>query len=302
MTVLSRTLGVLFVVAGSLAACPSLAQDKAAESVDLKPHLAKGQTATFVLDQTRKDTTTLPGRPPMDMNLHQAVTYQMTVLEAGETGTTVELKITEIHATSDGVAGKFKYDSDAPKDDSDRDNTLLKTMVGLIGAPFKITLDAKGNPTKVDNAGLEPPNSPFASMVTTHINQDAIRMRWSALLSPRKGDGKAKVGESWTTTDSQDSRPVGKFTFDTTYTLTGVKGDRANIGLVGKVSISDISEKEKTEFTVKESQTTGSITWDTKAGLPVEAEQVQKTSIEGSAQGITLARASDVTTKVTRSK
>jgi len=245
------------------------------------------------------------GGPPASSttSVDQTAVFELRVIEASETGASLELEFKSIVCKADLSSGSFTWDSATPPDDKDKNNPILVSYRPYVGAVTKIKLGPDGNMTSVDTdprIDLMKTNLPLATQVQQLVGKDGIRLRWSSVLWPKDGREPVTAGQSWQNVDEMVWPQVGKFTYTTTNTLKGVKGDLAEIEIAGQIGLTGAAPGKPATGTLKEQSLTGSCLWDTKAGMLRSHAWDQKYNLDVDAMGIHITRVSEFTVTTTR--
>ena len=232
----------------------------------------------------------------------QTATYELRVIEASESGTSLELELKSITATMEQGPEKSSWNSEAPADDKDAANPILRSYRPIVGAVAKIKLGADGAVAGVEqDARLNLNTSvPLAAQVGQLVGADGLRLRWSMILCPKSGRDAAVAGQTWTSTDELMFRQVGRFTYLTTSTLKGAKGGEANIDITGEVKLGPTPDGKPPTGKMKDNRLAGSTLWDTTVGLAKSNKWEQKTILDINAGGFEVVKTSEFTVTTTR--
>jgi len=237
------------------------------------------------------------------LNVDQTAKYELRVIEASDTGASLELELKSIKATAEVASGKFTWDSSAPLDDKDRNNAVLAAYRPIVGSITRIKIGPDGNFTSVQpDPGLNPQGirGPLASMIQQLVGADGVRLRWSAILWVKDGRQPATVGQTWTNTDEVVFPAVGRFIYTTNNTLKSVKADVADIQFTGDVKLTGAEAGKAPSGAVRDQHLAGSCTWDVAAGMVKSHTWDQKYTIDVDASGFHVSRASEFTVTTTR--
>ena len=235
-------------------------------------------------------------------SVEQTAVYELRVVAATETLTTLELELKSIDASADLPQGKMSWKNDQPEDDKDQRNTILQTYKPIVGGIVKMTLDANGAVTEVKGdprIRLEVGGT-MAPMVQLMVGPDLVRARWSPVVWIKDGREPVGVGQTWTNSESIPNRALGRFVYETRNTLKGVKDSMAEIDIAGDIRLEPLENGKAAAATLSEHSIAGSAVWDVKAGRMKSYTVTEKTHLDVSANGIPVVRDLDMTTTITR--
>jgi hypothetical protein len=228
--------------------------------------------------------------------------YELRVVSASEKGASLELELKSVDATAELPQGKASWKNDQPEDDKDQSNAVLKAYKPIVGGILKLTVDAGGNIVdaqgdpriRLDMRGI------LAPMVQTMVGPDLVKARWGAVLWIKDGHEAASVGKSWTNAEEVPNPALGKFVYETTNTLKGVKDGLAQIDITGDIRLVPKDPTKGSAGTLTEHSIAGSAVWDVKAGMIKSYTSTEKTHLDVNAMGIPVARDLESTTTITR--
>ena len=270
---------------GAVALAPS-----APEKISLKPTLTPGHESRVIMETTRTSTVLplgVPGEGAQEKSKvgSHTIEYLMKVVSSDATGSVVTLRVEKIEMTAKTERAEYNWKSTDARGKNDVNNQALTTMRPALGATITISLDPLGNVTKVDNGGVQIATSDLTDFVGLVVGPQEVRLRFSPLLFPRKGDYEVEVGEKWTGAETMDVPRFGRFTNTTNYELKSVTDSEAIIDTQGSFSLGAGSDGQAPMFKVKNSSVTGTLVWDRAAGLFKSTEIEQRVELEGNAQG-----------------
>ncbi len=253
-----------------LASTPAFAQ-----RVDLRPRFEESQEFKFLLRQTTLQKTYPKDKPD------EAVTYEIrheidlaftvvTPQEKNDRAATLEMRIEGLRFEMDTAGSKMSFDSAKP----DENGSLNHMLEPIIGAVFEIQIDSDGNIISLARQGQGSP-SPFADQI---IGTDILSSRLGPILTLKKGDGRASVGEYWTTLDEFENSPIGPHQLVTKHRLIKHRRRIAEIETTGRI----IPKSEGATFPLN-FEYTGTYLWDTRQGMlkSLEIESTLSTEITG---------------------
>jgi hypothetical protein len=113
--------------------------------------------------------------------------------------------------------------------------------------------------------------------------------------------GFARVGESWTNSDSLSGTPVGAFAMKTTHTLKSAGGGAANLAFVGHIEPpSEGGQPDASAGQVKSAAYSGAYVWDTGAGALRDMTSTMSVTLDGGVMGAKARMSSDTRVHVRR--
>jgi hypothetical protein len=171
---------------------------------------------------------------------------------------------------------------------------LATVLRPLVGSTFTMTIDRAGNISSVTGG------EGFAMLgQVTPGAGGTLPQVFGPILTQKKGDGFARVGESWENADHLNSGLMGEFKMLTRHTLQSVSGKDAKLSIRGQISPASMAPGSST-FQLKDSAYSGSYTWDTARGMIRDMATRMSITVEHSLQGQPVEVKSETTTKVTR--
>jgi hypothetical protein len=288
--------------------------------IDLRPKFERGQEFKFKLEvnniATQPESNFDPLDDPSDKR-HPAkpssrdkkpaleVTKSkiefgmvMKVKEVDEAkNATVDMTFTTVKVSIDGPGMKEEFDSTKPKttrpDDPDVIGTVLKP---LVGSTFTMKVDRAGNITSVtggDGFAMLGQVSPGAG------GAGSLPQVFGPIFTTRKGDGFARVGESWENDDKLDSGLMGDFKMSTKHTLASASRGQATVNIAGRVEPGS-QAPGATTFQLKDSTYRGKYLWDTERGMLRQMDTTMSVKVEHRLQDQPTEVSSETTTKLTR--
>lgn len=301
MTRLFCTTALLLALAPAV---PSAAAAVEPEKVSLQPNFTAGYEAKVVMETTRTVAldVAMPdgGKQEKTTSGQQTIEFLFRVAKADASGSSVTLRVDKIELSAKTLRGDFEWKSTDPRTAGDNANRALVTMRPALGATITIDLDAKGNVTRVDNGGVLTSPGELADFVNLLVSGPDVRNRWSPVLSPRKSDFVAGVGETWTGEEKMTKPPFGVFTSKTNYTLKSATDAEAVIGLSGEFTLDAAPDAPQKMFDVETSTVTGTLVWDRTIGLFKTLELEQRVSLRGNGQGFQMGQRTETKVKIRR--
>jgi hypothetical protein len=222
------------------------------------------------------------------------------VEEASESGTVVALEITGIVMKAELPQGKFEWDSAQPADDKDLSNPIVLAFKPVMNSVTRVHLGKDGRVTdvKTDSNMIAPSRGALQPFVTQLVGADQGRLRWGSILWIHPGSEPLAVGSTWATSETLNATTIGgKFVYDTTGTLKGVKDGMAEIELAGKLALLPLEKDKEPVGTMSEPRASGSAVWDTRHGRVKAHEWKQAYTLNVNASGIPVVRSIDTRTE-----
>jgi len=262
------------------AAVLALGTTAAAQQIDLRPRFEEGQELVYRLTQ-QSDQSYAPV-DAHDQEQSAKFTQELDVrfkpvhVDDETRAATLEVSFDRVKMgiESGGVTNSF--DSDAP------DQGAFAGMLGAIkDLVLKVELDGDGNITSITGNESALGGGSQAALVGGLIGSDQLRARFGPILTLKKGDGRASVGEYWTTMDEFGSSPLGAFKVVTKHRLTGYRRGVATIETTGRMMVDSEGDTDDGP-TLRSSEYTGEYTWDAENGRLQTLEVEQSSEIEAS--------------------
>jgi hypothetical protein len=216
------------------------------------------------------------------------------VTAAGEA--TVDMTFQTVKVLIDGPGFRQEFDSTRPPQPAKpgEPDILATVLRPLVGSTFTMTIDRAGNISSVTGG------EGFAMLgQVTPGAGGTLPQVFGPILTQKKGDGFARVGESWENADHLNSGLMGEFKMLTRHTLQSVSGKDAKLSIRGQISPASMAPGSST-FQLKDSAYSGSYTWDTARGMIRDMATRMSITVEHSLQGQPVEVKSETTTKVTR--
>jgi len=292
----------------ALALCSSaaLAATRAAEpqKVSLQPTFTPGYESKVIMETKRSVTleVDMPDGTKQDRTTSGQHTIELLykVARSDATGATVTLRVDRIDFSAESLRGNFAWKSTDPRSPGDASNRALSTMKPALGATITIDLDSKGNITRVENGGVAIPPGDLSDFINIVVGTADVRNRWSSILSPRKDEQTATVGETWSGEEKLTKPPFGIFIASTNYTLKSANEEQAVITMDGKFSLEAAPDAPQKLFDVKESSLTGELVWDRTVGMFKSYEATQRVALKGTGQGFSMGQRTETSVKIRR--
>lgn len=296
-------LGTLAIaLTATIAAAATPATDP--QKVSLQPSFTPGYETKVIMETTRSVTleVDMPDGTKQDRTTsgQHTIEFLYKVVKSDAAGSTVTLRIDRIEMTAKTLRGDFAWKSTDPRSPDDANNRALTTMRPSLGATVTIDLDAKGNVTRVDNGGVQMTPGDLADFINLVVGPADVRNRWSPVLSPRKGDFVAAIGETWSGEEKLTKPPFGIFVASTNYTLKSADDQQAIVALDGKFTLEAAPDSPQKLFDVKDSSMSGTLVWDRTVGMFKTYEAAQRLTLKGIGQGFSMGQRTETTVKIRR--
>lgn len=305
---------------GTLTAGVAVAQQPAPSeaAVTIKPKFEKGQEYRFRVQVDRTDTNKLMNAPapasaepgteeqkpqPIAVTSRAALDTEqvLRVVETAEAGATLELEIASIKANVEIPAGKFAYDSTKPEDDKDRDNIALQTYKPIVGVKFTLKTDADGAVTDITGNSEYQGLGSMAAYLQLLTGTENLRSRLNMMLVARRGDGVAKIGDTWSNVETTPFRQINaNFEVLMNSTLRSVADGTASVDTTGGMRFLPINPDGKMEWSIKDPSLLASAVWSTTDGIVKTLTVDQSFQLKGSAMGMEVERRTVLKTVVDR--
>jgi len=296
------------------------AQDAPAGSTegryDLRPKFERGQSIRLKLEVTNlaeqpvidvlddpDDKPRTPARTPKGKREVETTKSRiefglvMKVKDVDAAGnSTVDMTFQTVKVSVDGPGMKEEFDSTKPAKPAkpgeiDVIGTVLKP---LVGTTMTMTVDRAGNISSVTGG------EGFAMLgQVTPGAGGSLPQVIGPIFTLKKGDGFARIGETWDNIDKLDSGLMGEFKMTTKHTLSSVSGKDARLDLRGKIEPGSLAPGATT-FQIKDSAYSGKYTWDLARGMIKDMTTTMSMSVEHSLQGSPVQVTSETTTRLTR--
>jgi hypothetical protein len=210
---------------------------------------------------------------------------------------TVDLIFTTVKVSIDGPQMKEEFDSTRPRPRKADDVDVIGTVLApLVGSTFTMKIDRAGNISSVTGGdGF----AMLGQVVPGTGGAGSMPQVFGPIFTTRKGDGFARVGESWENDDKLDSGLMGDFKMATRHTLSGVSGGVATVNIVGRIA-PQTQAPGATTFQLKDSSYGGKYLWDTKAGMLRQMDTKMSVKVEHKLKDQPTEVTNETTTKLTR--
>ncbi len=260
--------------AAALAEAPSQAQP--GKTIDLKPKFKVGDVHKFKMVVDTKGTTG-PAATPDEQTVHQEIGLKLTVRDATESGAVLELEYESLLLDLKMMGMAVKFDSTKPP--AQDDSPVAAALRPIVGTKLNVRTDAQGNITAV-TGGESLMQGPSAMLAGQFTGSDVIKNMFGPIVSLKKGDGTASVGETWTNQTMMDA-PMGRLEMTTNNTLTSASGGKANIAITGSLTLDNSnSSAAMPAVAIKDSTIKGQAIWDTETGMLSSMQTEQKLLVE----------------------
>lgn len=278
-----------------------------AQPVDLRPRWETGQQHRFRMELSSATSLNLTGEKGGDdkRSIKQDIAFRLRVVEARpEADSTIELIYDSIKVSMDTGEGKGSFDSTksggASKPPTEGEKTLESLFKPLVGAKLTLLIDPAGNITSVTGGEAFLPGE-----VTANLTQKGeIANLLGGIFSPRKGTGRASVGETWENEDVIESPLIGRVRMSTRHTLKSASAREALVSIDGTIRTD--SEAPEAPYSIRDGVYKGSYAWGLSEGMLRRMESTQAYKVQGDLGGLGSGGAepvimtNDVTLKVTR--
>lgn len=290
--------------------------------IDLRPKFERGQEIKFKLEvnntsqQPAIDIDPLddPASPPRKPAAAKPTKVTKDKLETSKSriefgivmkvkdvdesrNATVDMIFTTVKVSIDGPQGKEEFDSTKPRPKKADDVDVIGTVLApLVGSTFTMKVDRSGNISSVTGGdGF----AMLGQVVPGAGGAGSLPQVFGPIFTIRKGDGFARIGESWEDVDTLDSGLMGPFKMTTRHTLSSASGGQARLDLLGKIEARTQAPGSST-FQMKDSSYSGKYTWDYNAGMLRQMDTKMSIKVQHSLQGQPVEVTSESVTKLTR--
>lgn len=291
--------------------------------IDLRPKFERGQEVKFKLEVNNVSTAPVDNSDPLDdpedakarnqrrpapqkpakpelERTKSKIEFGMTlkVKDVDEAhNATVDLIFTTVKVSIDGPQLKEEFDSTKPrpkkKDEADVMGTVLAP---LVGSTFTMKIDRSGNITSVTGGdGF----AMLAQVVPGAGGGGSLPQVFGPIFTSRKGDGLARIGESWENEDKLDSGLMGDFKMITRHSLSSHSGNVARVNILGRIA-PGTQAPGATTFQLKDSSYSGKYLWDTKAGMLKSMDTRMSIKVEHKLKDQPTEVTNETVTKLTR--
>jgi hypothetical protein len=211
---------------------------------------------------------------------------------------TVDMVFQTVKVFVDGPGGKMEFDSTKPAapakpGEIDVIGSVLKP---LVGSTFTMTVDRSGNISSVsggDGFGM------LGQVVPGAGGGGSLPQVFGPIFTLKKGDGFARLGESWENVDKLNSGLMGEFKMSTKHTLQSVSGKDAKLAMQGRIEAGSMAPGSST-FQLKDSSYSGKYTWDTGRGMIRDMSTRMSMTVSHQLQGTPVDVTSETNMRVSR--
>lgn len=295
-----RSTGWLFGLGAALLLAPAPA---AHAQTTLKFQFRPGSVQKQSIVTSMESEATV-GKTPVKSSMTQTMDVSLKVNEVGSDGkAALAQSVDRIRVDMEMPAPinkKIHYDSKEPAGDQDKvAETLSKSMGGLVGAEFTMKMDPQGNASDftVPQKFLDSlKGSPGAAVMGDAFSEEGLKqmMTQSNFTFPTKP---LRKGESWEKA-VKIKLPIGTMTNQMTYTYEGpTRSGLEMIAVKAQMSL-DPAARSPFKMTIKDSEGTGQILFDNRAGKVAENTLDQTLNVETEVNKQTIAQKIVVHTKV----
>lgn len=236
------------------------------------------------------------------------------VSEGGEATVDVTFETIKMKLESDAMNDEFdsskppapaKKPSNDPLREMSEASMLEPALRPLVGEKLTLTVDPRGNITKVEGgekfsalfmgaggAGGAGPSAPGAPGSTQSL--------FGPIFTTSKAKPQARVGDKWSTSDVFDLSIAGSVTMTTNYHLKEARAGRATIGVSGKMEPASQAKTPGTPFSIKTMTHEGAAVWNTEDGFVQSMDTSMKLETEFNLGGRTGKSTSVQKTKIER--
>lgn len=267
------------------------------EPIELKFNLKPGEKYLFSSETSQRIVQEMMGQK---MTTIQSVTshYIYDILSAQDGVTKVQVTFDKIKMDTD-VAGmqRLTYDSDNP-DESAKE---MKPMSVMIGKSFSMYVSEAGNVERIE--GLSEIFDELEGMQGEMLKQffgDSTMMQNMSMMTNIYPDGPVDVGSQWNKAFSGPLAGMMKVSSDMTFSLSAIEGSNAQIAVQGTLDFSKLENGnpmlQHATLNLNGTQT-GTLTVDTRSGLPMKSvlNQEIKGDLEIQGMKIPMTMVSDIT-------
>lgn len=241
----------------------------AGDAIELKLNVKSGDQFTYEMTTTQKMTQSLMGKK-IDLNQEMIFTFDYTVKSQSANETNLEATYKRIRMKQHSDMGDMEVDSDQP----DKASPMYKELLNLKGKTFGITLNDKGEVTKVSGMDQLGGNSMSDSSLRSMLEM-------SFKLYP---DHPVKPGDTWKNDFQSDLGGIMKMKLANTYELIQVKEGIAEIKTNSVIS-SEKGNNDKVEMNLSGTQS-GIMRIEVKSGMLKDSKLKQKLSGKMKASGM----------------
>lgn len=209
---------------------------------------------------------------------------------------TVDMVFQTVKVSVDGPGGKMEFDSTRPPAPGKADDLdpVAIVMKPLVGSTFTMTVDRSGNISSVSGG------DGFAMLGQVVPGSGGTMPQvFGPIFTLKKGDGFARIGESWENVDKLNSGLMGEFKMSAKHTLQSVSGKDAKVSMQGRIEAGSMAPSSST-FQLKDSAYSGKYTWDTGRGMIRDMTTRMSMTVSHQIQGTPVEVTSETTSRVSR--
>jgi hypothetical protein len=266
--------------------------------VDLRPKFKKGQELRYVLELDGKNkiksVSASKDEEPLDneQTSSQRIGLVMRVKDAGDEGATLDIVYESIKVVMDTPEGKAEFDSTKKKTPASKPGTpakgavpdplaggmsdMLAQIIGpMVGTTIEVKTDRNGAITSVTGGsalgggGLEGLLGGMGGAGGGMMPDAKSTANWLVGGMGGPSSGFARIGETWTNTDTLSGTPLGGFKMITSHALKSLSGNIANVLFNGRAETTDSQDAPSplgSLVKLKGAGYRGQYQWDTTAG------------------------------------
>ncbi|MBL0928183.1 MAG: hypothetical protein IBJ11_11120 [Phycisphaerales bacterium] len=254
---------------------PAAPPAKAAAEYDLRPRLSAGTQARYRVTLSSEQGVFLAavpegqGRQSSSMRMEVVVLIKVAEAKPGADAR-VDLVYQELKFRAEAAETKVEFDSARPdpvgpaSPNGPQADPSSAELRKFLGSAVRLGVDPLGNLTNIEPPADLPPE--VLAAAAGFLTPEVIRDAFSPIFSAQKPSGVAKLGETWTVSDSADGAPGPRLIISAEHALKTVSSNLATIDIVGTLSL-DPTDDRGGKAELKESTHKGSIVWDLTAGL-----------------------------------
>jgi sporulation protein YlmC with PRC-barrel domain len=205
-----------------------------AQTLSRKVVFTAGQQIQRVADVKMNFSMEMMGQA-LDMTMSNGMTSLVEVKSASARESAITNTVKKVLMSLNGMGQEMSYDSDKKED---ADSEIGKKMGSVVGKVSNITIDGKGAITASDDTAslLSGSANGFMSMAG-NIASSGNKVGNVYDLVANLPDKSLKAGDAWV-----DSTASGQNKATTNYTVIGIQGGEATIGMEGTMTQSGVTE------------------------------------------------------------